>query len=425
MKRHLHAPLEPQFAHDHLWWQRPGLTSRHNRLEIAGRDAEALAREHGTPLFVYDLDRFEDNYLRLHKAFDEHAQPFRVYYAMKANRYRPLLQTLLQHDFSGIDTASPGEVIAAIEAGCPAERVTFTNVSVSRKDIERIKGLDIMFNCDSLSMIDKVADIDPGRPVGIRVNPQIGVGINENLTYAGQRATKFGIYLDRLEESLALIRRRGLRLQGLHMHVGCGWTGSAITQFFQAVDRLLNIASDVIERHGPIEYINFGGGLGVPLHASDGRVDVQLYAEGITERVRALDPGIRVCVEPGDYLVKDTGVMLSEVVMNERKGDTQFVGVDTGFNVHCGASHYALFQEFIHTTRAEDMPEHPVSIVGNINEVIDVFAHHRQMPPIEEGEILAMINAGGYGTSMTSNHCLREGATEIALSQRGNPFANA
>lgn len=418
------APLcEPQVQPAHLWWQRPGLVTKDNRLEIAGHDAHTLAQEHGTPLFVYDLDRFEDNYFRLHRALEKQQHPFRVYYAMKANRFAPLLKTLLRHDVTGIDTASPGEVLAALEAGFPADRITFTNVSVSRRDVEKLKGLDIMLNCDSLSMIDKIADVDPGRSIGIRINPQIGVGINENLTYAGLKPTKFGIYLDRLDEALRMIDSRGLKLQGLHMHVGCGWTGSAITQFFRAVEKMLDVASDVIDRNGPLEYINFGGGLGVPLSHSDGHVDVNLYARGIAERVRELDAGIQICVEPGDYMVKDTGVLLAEVVMNEEKGGEQFVGVDTGFNVHCGASHYALYQEFVHATRASEPGAAPVTIVGNINEVVDVFADQRPMPHIEEGEILAMLNAGGYGTSMTSNHCLRDAASEIAVSQRGNPFA--
>lgn len=427
MKNRLHAQIAPTLPRPSLdrtsWWQRPGQYAIDDVLHIGGHDARDLVAQHGTPLFVYDLDRFEDNYFRLHNAFAAHDQPFRVYYAMKANRFAPLLQTLLAHDVSGIDTASPGEVHAAIAAGCAPERITFTNVSVSRRDIASLKGLDIMLNCDSLSMIEKVAEIDPGRAIGLRINPQIGVGISDNLTYAGVKPTKFGIYLDRLPEALRLIERTGLKLRGLHMHVGCGWTGSAITQFFRAVDRMIEVAGHVIKTAGPLAYINFGGGLGVPLKAGDGRVDVELYARGIVERVRRLDAGIQVCVEPGDYLVKDTGVLLTEAVMVEEKGGTPFVGVDTGFNVHCGASHYGLYQEFIHTTRATCPTEDAVTIVGNINEVVDVFAADRPMPRIDEGDVLAMLNAGGYGTSMTSNHCLRAGAVEIAVSQRGDPFA--
>ncbi|MBA2662100.1 MAG: diaminopimelate decarboxylase [Bradymonadaceae bacterium] len=405
------------------WWERPGLSIQDDRLVIAGHDALALASKYGTPLFAYDLDRLEDNFFRLYNAFARQEHPFQVFYAVKANRYAPIVKTLQALGLAGIDAASPREVHAALEAGFPEERITFTNVSVSRRDVEQLKGLNILLNCDSISMLHKVADIDPGRRVGLRINPQVGVGISENLTYAGARATKFGVYLDALPEALRVIQDRGLRLQGLHMHVGCGWTGSAITQFFQAVDRLINIASDIIATFGPLEYLNFGGGLGIPLKAGDSSVDVNLYAQGIVDRVRQLGLGIKVCVEPGDYMVKDTATMLSEVVMAENKGGVNFVGVNTGFNVHCGASHYGLFQEFIHTERASQWPTDTVSIVGNINEVIDVFAADRAMPPIAEGDILAMINAGGYGTSMTSEHCLREAAVEAAFSQRGNPFA--
>ncbi|MFU8803513.1 MAG: diaminopimelate decarboxylase [Bradymonadaceae bacterium] len=407
------------------WWERPGLEVKEDRLQIAGQDAEQLARRHGAPVFAYDLDRLEDNFLRLHDAFSKHEHPFQVFYAVKANRFLPLIQTLNRLGVAGIDAASPGEVRFALEHGFSEERITFTNVSVSRKDVEQLKGLGIRLNCDSISMLHKVADIDPGRAVGLRINPQVGVGISENLTYAGLKPTKFGIYLDALEEALRVIRDRGLRLQGLHMHVGCGWTGSAITQFFQAVDRLTSIAEDIIASHGPLEYINFGGGLGIPLKAGESNVDIALYTQGIVERVRQLGLGIKVCVEPGDYIVKDTATMLAEVVMAENKGGVDFVGVNTGFHVHCGASHYGLYQEFVHTTRASRWPEKDVTIVGNINEVIDVFADARPMPLIEEDDILAMLNAGGYGTSMTMAHCLRESAKEIALSRRGNPFATS
>lgn len=405
------------------WWERPGLNAQDDRLLIAGHDALDLASKYGTPLFAYDLDRLEDNFFRLHNAFARQEHPFQVFYAMKANRFEPLIKTLHATGLAGIDAASPREVHAALAAGFPEERITFTNVSVSRKDIEQLKGLNILMNCDSISMLHKVADIDPGRRVGLRINPQVGVGISENLTYAGARPTKFGIYLDMIPEALRVISERGLHLQGLHMHVGCGWTGSAITNFFQAVDKLISIAGDIIENYGPLEYLNFGGGLGVPLKAGDAGVDVNLYAQGIVDRVRQLGLGIKVCCEPGDFMVKDTATMLSEVVMAETKGGVKFVGVNTGFNVHTGASHYGLYQEFIHTTRASQWLSEQVSIVGNINEVIDVFAADRMMPPIEEGDILAMINAGGYGTSMTMQHCLREPAIEAAFSQRGNPFA--
>ncbi|RDV36504.1 diaminopimelate decarboxylase [Bradymonadaceae bacterium TMQ3] len=414
--------LDP--AHQN-WWVRDGLRPETHRLQIAGHDAEQLLRHVDRPLFAYDLDRVEANYMRLHDAFARHGHPFQVFFAVKANRFRPIVETLRATGVAGIDAASPREVLYALEMGFPAEKITFTNVSVSHRDLEQLKGLPIMLNCDSLSVINKVADVDPGRAIGLRINPQVGVGINENLTYAGQRATKFGIYLDRLPEALELIRKRGLRLQGLHMHVGCGWTGSAITQYFQAVDRLTAIARDVIDTHGPLEYLNFGGGLGVPLTAGDGSVDVNLYSEGIVERVRQLGLGIKVCVEPGDYIVKDSGVLLSEVVMVEEKGGTEFVGVNTGFNVHTGASHYGLYQEFVHTTRADFGPQKNVTIVGNINEVIDVFAADRPMPLIEEGDILAMLNAGGYGASMMMEHCLREPAMQMGLSQKGNPFAHS
>ena len=178
------------------WWTRPGLAPRDGRLTIAGEDAEALARSHGTPLFVYDLDRFADNARRLAAALDATGLDVRLRFALKANPEPRILEVL--RPLVGIDACSPGEVERAIECGWPPEEISYTGTNLSERDLDAILPLPIHLNLDAVSQVERVGRRAPGRAIGLRVNPAAGAGYHPGLAYSGDRPTKFGIYEDRL-----------------------------------------------------------------------------------------------------------------------------------------------------------------------------------------------------------------------------------
>jgi len=205
------------------WWTRAGLEVRDQRLLFAGHDAERIAREHGTPLYVYDPERVTVNVGRLRAAFTRAGVPHRIHYALKANRHPEYLARLRSLGDVGIDACSPQEVSLALEAGWQPREISYTGTNLSERDLDVILPQPLVLNLDSLSAIRRVARRARGRAIGLRINPQVGTGYSAQLTYAGEKPTKFGIYPDRFDEALELARESGLEVRGLHFHIGSGW----------------------------------------------------------------------------------------------------------------------------------------------------------------------------------------------------------
>ena len=407
----LRPPAQP--ATTVHWWERSRLRYEGEQLCFADRAVSELVDTYGAPTLFYDRQRLQENVARLNAALAATGQPHRVYFATKSNRFGPVLGALRATGQCGIDCASPGEVRMALAAGFAPQNVSFTASAVSDEDVEAIGGLDIRINVDSISMMHKLGRRFPGRRIGIRVNPQIGVGMSGNLTYAGNKPSKFGIYGDRYQEALDLAAYYGFTVEGVHMHVGSGWLARGLQTFLRAADRL----ADFAEQLPSLRYVNVGGGIGVPHSGDDQPVDLALYAGGIASVVRPrLGRHVEICCEPGDYLINDTSILASRVTMVERKGNEVFVGLNVGFNAHPQAAHYGFAQEILHAHRGPARRDDPTYfVVGNINEVIDNFNERARLPEVEEGDVLVMLNAGGYGSSMSSYHCMRSPAREVML----------
>ncbi|MEM8995931.1 MAG: hypothetical protein AAGF23_14185, partial [Acidobacteriota bacterium] len=265
------------------WWRRDGLEYVDKHLHLAGRDVAALARELGTPLFLYDSARVAEKLLVLRRALDGSGLRGRVLYAMKANRFVPLLCHLRALG-AGIDACSPAEVALARQVGFRAREISFTATSLSTRDLEALaRSPEVLVNCDSLSTVRRLAALAPGRGVGLRIDPGLGVGYRdrEKLRYAGGRHAKLGIALDRADEALHLARRSGLRVTGLHVHAGCGYLTPQLPDF----DRILARLAALAERIHDLERINVGGGLGTPLTAEDEPLDLRAWAEIVAGRL--------------------------------------------------------------------------------------------------------------------------------------------
>ncbi len=392
------------------WWNREGLEVRDGRLQIVGRDAETLAREHGTPLYVFDSSRMEINLRRLQSALERAGVRHRLLYAFKANRQPELLARLRAMQDVGIDACSPNEVVGALDAGWAAEEISYTGTNLSRRDLDQILPHSLQLNLDSLSALEKIGVRCPGRSIGLRINPGVGA-YSTRLTASGSKPTQFGIYPDQFEKALALARSHDLRVQGLHFHIGSGWLHDGLPVFHEAV----RLAAEMARQIPEIETINVGGGIGVRLTESQRAPDLDAYAEGLATHLGPLD--VTVLCEPGDFAVRDCGVFLVEAVGVDEKGGTNFVGVDAGFNAYCTPALYQDPQEVVHC-RAADAPRTAIyTLAGHINEAKDLFSEDCRLPEVREGDVLALLNAGGYGPSMASEHCSRPHAHCLVLSR--------
>ena len=415
------APAEPLLGSAESdsrspWWIRPGLDIREGRLAIAGHDAEGLAREHGTPLFVYDRRRFAENAERLIAALDRAGLRHRLRFALKANPDPRALEVL--RSLVGIDACSPGEVVRALECGWPAAEISYTGTNVSERDLEVLLETGVHLNLDAISQIERVGrrikeDGRSPRPIGIRINPGAGAGYHPGLAYSGERPTKFGVYEDRLDEAVAAAERHRLPIDTVHVHAGSGWLADGLASFEEVLARVATLTRRLIAAGQPIVEVNVGGGIGVPARTDERPVDANAFAAAVARHLG--DLRVVIGCEPGDYIAKDVAILLGEVVTVEDRAGTTFVGLDVGWNVNCSYFIYRYAQELV-VCRAADAPRTDrVTVAGHINEAGDVFAEDYPMAAVGEGDIVAILNAGGYHEAMSSTHCLRPHAETLYL----------
>jgi diaminopimelate decarboxylase len=392
------------------WWEREDLGYRGGELCFGDERLHAFAAAAGTPAFVYRPARVLDNLERLRAALDARGLAHDLFYALKANRFAPLVTWLRLSGRCGLDVCSPGELAFARQLGFAEREISYTGTSMGDADLDLLaRHPGVHVNCDSLSVIRRLARRSPGRSIGIRLNPQVGAGYTEALRYAGAKPTKFGIYPDRFEEAMAVAAETGLQVVALHFHLGSGIPGEQL----DVLDRVLARCGALLDRWPGIRTVNVGGGLGVRLVEADRPIDVGRWAEILARHLGAR--GLRVQLEPGDYLVKDAGVLLVRVNTVEDKGGVRFVGVDAGLNLQNLVAYYRTPFVVAPARWPDGAPQASVTIAGNINEAIDLFAEDLPLPPVAEGDVLALLNVGGYGSAASSNHCMRGEFREYLL----------
>lgn len=402
-----------------FWWERRDLRYHDGSLYLGHQNVEELARSAGTPLFIQSSSRISENLARLRDALDSRSLEYRIFYSMKANRYPPLVTYIKTLGLCGMDVCSPGEVLLSRQVGFREKEISYTGSFASDEDLDCLrKHPGVWVNCDSLSTIRRLGRLCVGREIGIRINLRIGIGYNRYLRYSGAETTKFGIYSDRFDEALALAKNSGLHVVGLHFHSGCGY----LTPHLQQWDKVLESFLWFIDRTPEVKYVNIGGGLGIPLTEDEKCLDLEAWTEIIATRLGRRK--VQVWIEPGTYLVKDAGILVLQVNIVEKKDDTVFVGVNGGFNIHADPVFYDLplevapsrFKLSNDTSQSWDRSVlKKVTVAGNINEARDIFARDVMLPPVEEGDYLCFLNAGAYGASMSSNHCMRGQFSEYLL----------
>jgi diaminopimelate decarboxylase len=401
------------------WWERPGLEVVDGRLRVGGRDAEAVARDHGTPLFVYDLVRIEEQARSLVDAFERVGAPFRLRLALKAQREAEVLAFVRALGFVGIDVCSPGEVHHALANGWAPEEISFTGTNVSERDLDAILPTGVHMNLDLLSQVDRFGRRAPGSTVGLRVNPRTGAaswpGVADLYT-GSRRPSKFGILDDQLDDALELAAKHDLTIDTVHFHVGRTVLNDALASLAVAVERVASMARRVEEAGHPLAEVNAGGGWGVPQTAEHDPLDVGAVADLLVRHFG--DLGVAIALEPGDFLTKEMGVLLAEVVTVDDRDGHRIVGLDAGFNVAPG--HFIYDDPVpIVVSRAADAPvDRVVTVAGNINEGDDLWGEDVQLPSIREGDVLALLLMGSYDRAMHMDHCLRPPAGVVAFADR-------
>lgn len=404
------------------WWARPGLEVRDGRLHIAGREAEAVAREHGTPLYVYDLVRIEEQTRALQDALASAGLRGQVRLALKAQRAPEVLAVLRglgppgDPRSVGIDACSPRELLHALEHGWRPEEISYTGTNLSERDLDVVLSHPVHVNVDLLSQLARFGRRARGRAVGIRVNPRAGAGWDGSQTYSGDMPTKFGIYQEDLDRAVEIARRHDLVIDTVHFHVGRAFLTDALPAFERAVAAAAGMARRLTEAGMPVQEVNVGGGLGVPQRDGDRPLDLDSLASILARHLGPLD--VTVACEPGDFLTKECGHLLAEVVTVEERAGATFVGLDAGFTVAPEHFIYGAPVEVVLCRAVGQAGMQTVTVSGNINEGDDLFAEDVALPSVDEGDMMAMLNVGSYNAVMAMEHCLRPPAGAVYFTDR-------
>ena len=372
-------------------------------LTLGGVSAASLADRYGTPLYVYEAHRIRDAYATLQRAFA--VQDLRIHFATKANS-NPWILRILAQAGAWADVVSPGEILLARRAGFPARRMLYNGNSASDAELREAVDQGVRINVESLSQLRRLGALAPGVAISIRFNIYVGGGHHSHVITGGPES-KFGIDWEQADEARAVAAQGRLRVAGVHCHIGSGVLQAE--RFVEAVTNLLTVARRIPD----LEQVNFGGGIGIPYRRGDRELAVDRLGTLLTaeyERFCA-SYGARpaLCLEPGRFLVARSGTLLSRVTAVNQARKYLFAGTDSGFN-HLVRP--AMYGSYHHIEAVEPRAGEPRETVltGNICESGDVFTRDedgivpRTLPPLEEGDLVAIRDTGAYGFAMASRY---------------------
>src|SRR6267143_100180 len=384
------------------------------RLLIDGVDPHEVIKQAGTPVWIYEQRRIEANYKRLRDAFSKHIPNLRVHYAMKANSALAVLR-ILEMQGAYIDAVTWNEAQLAMLAGFPAKRILFTGVNVDNKSLEAAAKVEPTVTFDSVSQMDRMAKIRRTLDVAIRVNPEVGAGLHAKTT-TGHKGSKFGVPADDAVAAYLRAKQLGFSPVGIHAHIGSGWLTPE--PFFEAAKVVCSMAKKIEkEARVKFEFIDLGGGFGVPYRPEEKELNVEAVAEGIGKIFNEHFPDGRtaLAIEPGRYLVADAGYLVTRVTAIKETPGGVYAGVDAGMNDLVRPAMYDAYHHIVPAHKMDLPFDKTYHVAGPVCESGDVFARDRKFPKLQEGDVLAILNAGAYGMTMSSNYNSRGRATEVLV----------
>ena len=383
-----------------------------NSLVCDGVSLHQIAREHGTPLYVYSAEAIRKSYRDLDEAFEPH--PHRIHYAMKANSSFAVLR-LLREAGSAVDANSIGEVDLALRAGFAPSDIVFSGVGKSPDEIDRAVQLELKaINAESggeLERIDRAARAHGVRArVAVRVNPDIDAGTHPHIS-TGLHINKFGVPL---ELANALYRKMatqpGLQPVGIHVHLGSQIISTEPMQ--RGAAAVVRMTRELRDAGITLDHIDIGGGLGISYDGSRAPTAAE-YAAAILPIIAPT--GLSIALEPGRFIVGAAAALLARVVdLKDAAGGRHFAVLDAGMTELMRPMLYGAFHRIV-AVSPRGAREVCYDIVGPVCESTDAFGSDRRLNQLEVGDLLAILDAGAYGSAMSSNYNRRPLPAEVLI----------
>ncbi len=391
------------------------LQIENNHLTIGGVDSVKLIEQYGSPLYVTNEERLRANYRRYKDAFPDAD----LYYAAKANANFTILK-IMADEGAGADVFSDGELYMALLAGIPKEKVLFNGNSKSDHELLMAVKTGVRVSLDSLDELKTLSTIakNEGAVVDIsfRVNPDVSPDTHPKIS-TGLRTSKFGVpHAEVVRAYKEAIDLPGVNPVGIHCHIGSQILD--ITPFAEAMTKMMDLVEQVSRLGVELEFVDVGSGLGIPYEKDIEVPTPQDLADLIlpifNKRCKAEGISTKLILEPGRYIAADSTVLLT-TVNTMKEAEKKFVGVDAGFNLMIRPAMYESYQHIVVANKADAPAKDIYSIAGPICETGDILAHDRELPEIEKGDIIAVLDAGAYGFSMSSQYNGRVRCAEVLV----------
>ncbi len=377
--------------------------------KIGNFTAKELIEKFGSPLYVYDENTIRERYRELNESISI-IKNTKIHYACKANSNVEIIK-ILKEEGAGVDVVAPGEIYSALLAGCKKEDILFTGNNMSNWELDYAVSQGVLLNVGDLSALERFGQKYPNSDVCIRINPDVGGGHHEHVITGGPES-KFGIYFTDIKLAIEVAEKHNLKIKGIHQHIGSNILEEST--FLKAIDVLLKVAKEFPY----LEFIDFGGGLGIPYKPTDKKLNLKELNQKVAEHFKTFceeyGKEVQFCLEPGRFLVGESGYLLTTVNTIKFNPGYKYVGTDSGFNHLVRPTMYGSYHEIVNTSNYNGETE-KVTVCGNICESGDIFARDRDISKINEGDVLAILNSGAYGYSMASNYNTRPLPAEVLV----------
>ena len=395
----------------------PPLAQSEGRLRIGKREVVELASSFGTPCYVTDEQRVRHNCRRLIAAFERGYKKFRLNYAVKANNNLAILN-ILRQEGAGADCSCIEELNLAALASFRHDQLLYSGNYNS--DYELAQGIESLaaVNLDDANLLHRLLKYGKPEVLSFRVNPGMGEGQYPGLVFGGEN-TKFGVTESNIVQAYAQAKEKGIKKFGIHMMTGSNVLN--LDYFISVTRKLFEIAGKISRELGlDFEFVDVGGGFGVPYRPDESPLDIEKLGLRVSELFKEFVETMKVgdpylMVEPGRFVVCDSTVLLGRVHHIKQVGSKIFVGTDIGMNTLLRPALYGAYHHIYVANKPLSKPESTVTVCGQVCENTDILAKDRSLPRLEIGDVIAVMNTGAYGYSMSSQYNSRPRPTEILV----------
>jgi diaminopimelate decarboxylase len=378
-----------------------------------------LAESYGTPLYVYSATAIRERLAAFESAF--RAIPYTICYSVKANSNLNILR-LLARQGCGFDVVSGGELERVLVADRRAARkIVFSGVGKSRDEITAaLKAKILLFNIESESELAVLAEcatkLRTVARVALRVNPDVAADTHPYIS-TGLRKHKFGVPISKARAlSAKAAEAQYLKVAGVSVHIGSQITD--VAPFAETAARVADLVRDLRSDGHEIDYVDTGGGLGIDYQKSSTKFtdDVAKYARAVSDPLRSLN--LHLLLEPGRSIVGPAGILLTSIIYKKENDGKRFLIVDAAMNDLIRPALYGAYHQIVPVIQSKELAsaKEIVDVVGPVCESGDFFARDRELPRVEEGDLLAILDAGAYGMALASNYNTRPRPAEILVS---------